>query len=330
MIEDWERILQNEPSFRRKQVKEAVFQRLVSDWEEATNLPKQLKEKLKREAPLEIKGEVQESQESNTAKAVIFLSDEQSIETVLMQHGNRNTVCVSTQIGCNLGCDFCLTGGMGLVRNLQAEEIVDQVLFFARELKKKEQNITNIVFMGMGEAFLNYDEVMRAVRILNQDMNIGARKISISTVGIVSGIEKLASEPEQVNLAVSLHAPNNKLRDRLMPVNKQYPLEKLLPAIENYIQKTRRKVMIEYLMLSGINDSEEQARELAQLLQNNLSDTLVVNLISYNPTDKYRSSSSGQINRFKQILEDSGIPAVQRYKFGRDIKGACGQLSNEK
>lgn len=303
---------------------------MVSDWDEATNLPQKLIERLKREAPLEIKGEVQESRNSDTAKAVIFLSDKNKVETVLMRHGGRNTVCVSTQVGCGLGCDFCLTGQMGFVRNLEAEEIAAQVLFFARRLKPDGDRITNVVFMGMGEAFLNYDEVMKAIRILNRDMGMGARKISVSTVGIVEGIKSLAGEPEQVNLAVSLHAPNNELRNRLMPVNKKYPLEVLLPALSQYLEKTRRKVMIEYLMLKDVNDSPEQARELGELLRENLPPLFMVNLISYNPTEKYGSSSSKAIGEFKRVLEEEySVETVQRYKFGRDIKGACGQLDGK-
>ncbi|HMB66121.1 MAG TPA: 23S rRNA (adenine(2503)-C(2))-methyltransferase RlmN [Patescibacteria group bacterium] len=329
MIYDWGDTLKDEPRFRHKQVREAVFGKMVSDWDEVSNLPRELKEKLKQKAPLEIQGEVQESESSNTAKAVIFLADQERVETVLMKHKDRNTVCVSTQIGCSLGCDFCLTGRSGLVRNLRAEEIVSQVLFFARRLKEAGEQVTNVVFMGMGEAFLNYAEVMKAVRILNQDMGLGARKISISTVGIVEGIKKLAGEPEQVNLAVSLHAPDNELRNKLMPVNKKYPLEKLLPAIRGYIEKTNRKVMIEYLMLQGVNDSPNQAREFAELLQKNLPSLFMVNLISYNPTERYGSSSASAIGKFKEILQQEyKIDTVQRYKFGRDIKGACGQLAS--
>src|SRR6056297_1252913 len=329
MIYDWGDTLKDEPRLRHKQGKDADFGKMGSEWDEVSNLPRELKEKLKQKAPLEIQGEVQESERSNTAKAVIFLADQERVETVLMKHKDRNTVCVSTQIGCSLGCDFCLTGRSGLVRNLRAEEIVSQVLFFARRLKEAGEQVTNVVFMGMGEAFLNYAEVMKAVRILNQDMGLGARKISISTVGIVEGIKKLAGEPEQVNLAVSLHAPDNELRNKLMPVNKKYPLEKLLPAIRGYIEKTNRKVMIEYLMLQGVNDSPNQAREFAELLQKNLPSLFMVNLISYNPTERYGSSSASAIGKFKEILQQEyKIDTVQRYKFGRDIKGACGQLAS--
>lgn len=323
------KILQEEPSFRHKQVREAVFKKLVHDWKEATNLPDELKEKLARVLPLEIKGEVLESEKTGTVKAVVSLGDGNKVETVLMRHGGRNTVCVSTQVGCSLGCDFCLTGQGGFIRNLEAEEMVSQVLFFARRLKPEGEQVTNVVFMGMGEAFLNYDELIKAVRTLNTDMGIGARRMSISTVGITEGIKKLAQEPEQVNLAVSLHAPNNELRNKLMPINKKCPLERLLPVIRGYIEKTNRKVMIEYLMLKEVNDSPAQARQLAELLKKELPSLFMVNLISYNPTDKYGSTSSAGIKKFKDILENEyGIETVQRYKFGRDIKGACGQLSS--
>lgn len=322
-------VLQNEPSFRYKQAREAIWVKLVSSWEEATNLPQDLRDKLKQELPLDIKALELDSKKGGVLKAGVSFSDGLAAEAVLMKHGNRNTVCVSSQIGCSLGCGFCLTGEMGFQRNLEADEILEQAVFFARRLKKENKRLNNAVFMGMGEPFLNYDEVMKAVRTLNQEMGIGARRISISTVGIVPGIRKLGGEPEQLNLAVSLHAPNNELRSSLMPVNRQYPIEKLLPAIREYIDKTHRKVMIEYLMLKNVNDSPAHAQELAALLQKNLPKTIVVNLISYNQTDRYQSSLLPDIKKFRNILERQGIAVVQRYKFGRDIKAACGQLAGK-
>jgi 23S rRNA (adenine2503-C2)-methyltransferase len=246
-----EKKLEAQPKYRIKQVHQLIFQDLIKDWDQATVLPLALREELKKECSLEIKHQMFD--EGNTLKALIELEDGLKIESVLMKHNdNRSTVCVSSQVGCPLACSFCATGTMGLKRNLTVEEIVIQVLLFMRITK-----VTNIVFMGMGEPFLNYDNVMAAIRILNsaEYFNIGSRKISVSTSGIVEGIERFALEDLQVNLSISLHAPNNVLRSKLMPVNNKYPLEKVLAAVDKYILKTNRKVMFEYLMIKGENDS---------------------------------------------------------------------------
>jgi len=201
-----------------------------------------------------------------------------------------------------------------------------------RLLKNEKEKITNVVFMGMGEPFLNYDEVIKAIKIINDKdrFNIGARHISISTVGIIEGIKRLADENLQVNLAISIHAPNNRLRHQLMPINQQYPLTKLLKTVADYLKKTKRQVMIEYLMFKDINDSPKQAEELARLLKKNLPGLFFVNLISYNQTEKFKPTSPEKIKKFKDILLKEGIKAVQRYHFGADIKAACGQLANQR
>ena len=330
-IKKIQEILKTEPKFRIKQVYEAVFRKFPENWDEVTVLPTALREKLQAEAPLEIRGEILESADKQTVKAA-FNFDGGRVETVLMRHGEgRNTVCVSSQIGCLLGCEFCLTGARGFERNLKFYEIVEQVLFFACYLKKYNERVSNIVFMGMGEPFLNYDEVLKAIRFFNdkETFNIGARKISVSTVGIIDGIKKFANEPLQINLALSLHAPDDQLRNELMPVSKNNPLKSLLKAVKNYINKTNRKVMIEYLMLDKINDSSAQAQKLADLLKASLGKLFVVNLISYNETQKYRSSPLAVINNFKKILEREGVETTQRFKFGRDVQGACGQLAGK-
>ncbi len=317
--------LKNEPKYRLKQVRELVFHDLIEDWDKATTLSLEFREKLKKKCPLTIKHKMFKSSDGNTVKALIELSDGLKIETVLMKHtDSRSTVCVSSQVGCPLGCCFCATGNMGLKRNLTSSEILEQVLLFSRYLKEKR--ITNVVFMGMGEPFLNYDNVIEAVRILNsQDcFNIGARKISISTSGIIEGIEKLEKENLQINLSISLHAPNDKLRTELMPINKKYPLKKVLESVDRYIKKTGRKVMFEYLMIKGVNDSMENAKELADLMKKSLH---MVNLIVYNPTGKFKASDSKTIKKFKEYLEKQGIYTTQRYEFGRGIKAACGQLA---
>jgi len=368
-----EKILEKEPSFRLKQVKKAIFFDLIKNWDEATTLPQNLRQQLSESCPLqELKAEkILTSKDSQTIKALFKLKGGFKIESVLMRHkDDRRTVCVSSQVGCSVGCKFCATGQQGFKRNLSTGEIIDQVLFFARLLKKEgarvgdevsplrglpsssrfaaarvgdevsplwglpsssrfaAARVTNVVFMGMGEPFLNYDNVLEAIRILNDKdgFNLGARHISISTVGITEGIEKLAKEKLQINLAISLHAPNNKLRSRLMPINKVYPIEKILAAVDGYIKKTKRRVMFEYLMIDGVNDSEREAEELAKILKKSL---YFVNLISFNPIghSKFKPSLGWKIKKFKEIFKKAGIPVTQRHRFGREIKAACGQLA---
>jgi 23S rRNA (adenine2503-C2)-methyltransferase len=323
-------ILKEYPSFRSRQANRAIFRELAGSWEEVTNLPKDLRAVLERESPLAIESEIVTADDGKTAKAVINLDHGVTIETVLMRHrGGRNTVCVSSQAGCPLGCDFCLTGQRGFTRNLTAGEIVAQILLFARYLKLKDERIKNVVFMGMGEPFLNYDAVMESIRLMNdpEGLKIGARRISISTIGIVKGIKKLAREPLQINLAVSLHIPDDRLRSRLIPVNKEHPIGDVLEAVAGYIEKTRRKVMIEYLLLDGINDSPDDAAKLVVLLKRSLRHLYYVNLITYNPTGKYRSPPRNRIEKFQKTVEDAGITVTLRHRFGREIKAACGQLA---
>ncbi|PJC02086.1 MAG: 23S rRNA (adenine(2503)-C(2))-methyltransferase RlmN, partial [Candidatus Komeilibacteria bacterium CG_4_9_14_0_8_um_filter_36_9] len=294
-ISSLEKILSTEPKFRLKQARQAIYVDFVSNWDETTTLSKELRSKLNKEAPLEINSGLSESQDKNTKKVLITLEDGLQIETVLMKHGDgRRTVCVSSQVGCPLGCTFCATGQMGFKRNLTSYEIIEQVIYWGRVLKKKNDRISNIVFMGMGEPFLNYDNVMKAIRVLNdQDgFDIGARKISISTAGLIVEIRKLAKEDLQVNLAISLHAPTDVLRSELMPVNKRVSLKRLFAAIDYYIDLTNRKVMFEYLMIDKINDRQIDAERLAELMNRPLC---MVNLIPYNPTNKYQPSSQKAI-----------------------------------
>jgi len=320
-------ILSGEPKYRLTQVNQAIFSDLAEKWGEVSVLPKTLRETLEKECPLEIPAEVSVSSDKDTVKALIRLEDGKFIETVLMRHEDgRNTVCVSSMVGCPMNCAFCATGEMGLMRKLTADEIVTQVLFFARYLKKEGERVGSVVFMGMGEPFLNYDNVMNAVRIMNnkEGFGIGARHISISTCGIFDGIQKLSEEELPLNLAISLHASNDEVRRKLMPVAHGYAIKELMAVIDEYIKKTNRKVMFEYLMINGANDTDEIALELAKLLKNKLC---VVNLIQYNDTGAFVASSHNRMNRFKEILEKNGVQATMRYRFGRDIKGACGQLA---
>lgn len=332
-FENLEKIFSNKPAFQLRQAKEAVFKNLVGDWQEATNLPKDLRETLNKECPLDIKKELFFSDDKNTVKALITLKDGLKIETVLMRYKDkRNTVCVSSQIGCPLGCLFCATGQAGFKRNLTTEEIVEQVLLFGRMLKNENQRVDNIVFMGMGEPFLNYENVMAAIKILNdqkEGLGIGSRHISISTVGIIEGINKFSNEPLQVNLAISLHAPNNQLRAKIVPQNKKYPIEKIMANSKTYLAKTGRKLMFEYIMIKGLNDSPTQAKELAGLLNKLGRRLIMVNLILYNKTGIFDPSPQEAIKKFKDVLQKAGIETTQRYKFGSDIKAACGQLAGK-
>ncbi|MGI6340873.1 MAG: 23S rRNA (adenine(2503)-C(2))-methyltransferase RlmN [Minisyncoccales bacterium] len=321
-LKNLNKIIEKEPAFRKKQIEKLIYQDAINDWDNATVLPLKLREELKKGTSLKIKAEIFKSK--NVEKALITLEDNSQIETVLMKHDDRTTVCVSSQVGCALGCKFCATGKLGFKRNLETEEILEQVLVF-----KRKERIRNIVFMGMGEPFLNYDNVLNAVKILNNEntFNIGARHISISTVGITEGIEKLSNEKLQINLAISLHAPNNNLRLKLMPISKKYSLENILKTVNEYIKKTNRKVMFEYTLIDNVNDSIENAKELSKIMKHPL---YMVNLIKYNDTEEFKAPSNEKIKRFKNYLEKGGINVTERYRFGGDIHAACGQLCLKK
>lgn len=328
-IKNLEKILEKEPAYRIKQAKEAVFKNFISNWNEATFLPKDLRESLNKECPLEIKADVLISKKEDSIKARIILEDGLMVESVLMGHKDgRNTVCVSSQVGCPLGCLFCATGKMGLKRNLTSDEILEQVIFFERYLKNKKQRVSNVTFMGMGEPFLNYENVFSAIRALNDKnyFNIGARSISVSTAGIVEGIKKMEQEGLALNLAISLHAPNNELRKTLMPISKKYSISDILSAVDEFIKITKRKVMFEYVLIDGVNDSEELALQLAKLMSKKL---YFVNLILYNATGPFKPSSTKRVEDFKKVLKKEKINFVQRYRFGDDIKAACGQFAGQ-
>ena len=327
-------ILKNEKPYRLRQAEKAVYRDHVGDWSAVSSLPALLRDKLTQSCPISIDYKSIVSQAKDTLKALIKFNDGLAVETVLLQHAQgRNTVCVSSQVGCPLNCLFCKTGKLRYKRNLTAYEIAEQVLFFSYYLKKKSvhenarksSHVTNVVFMGMGEPFLNYGNVMDATRILNDKdkFNIGARKISISTCGIPQNIEKLSKENLQVNLAISLSAPNNELRSKLMPINEKYPVETVIDAAKKYIARTNRRVMFEYVLIDKFNESGETAGELAVILKGLLC---FVNLIPFNGEGALKAPSKEKIGLFKSILKKSGISVTERYKFGQDINAACGQL----
>ncbi len=321
------------PKFRALQILQAIAKEGVTSYDDITTLPKALRTTLKTRFPIYSFHPIQTaiSKDGCTEKVLFELSDNLKIEAVLMRfQDGRRSVCISSQAGCQLGCKFCATGTMKFGRNLTSEEIADQVLYFAQKLSREKSHISNIVFMGMGEPFMNYENVIQAMKMMNDPlgMNIGARNLTVSTSGIIEGIEKLADEDLQVNLAISLHAPNQEIRKKIMPIAHKYSLEKLMDATKNYILKTHRRISYEYVMLKGINDGTGEARELAELLKGQLCH---VNLIPYNATDiqNIEGSEKSSIRSFRDILKEAGIPVTIRVTIGQDIAAACGQLANK-
>ena len=321
------------PQYRAAQVMQAIYKQGKTSYESITTLPVQLQEKFKKEIPILSINPITQSnsKDGSTTKTLFELHDGLKIEAVLMNFKDgRHTVCISSQAGCQLGCKFCATGTMRFGRSLTYEEIADQVLFYAQQIHKLKQKISNIVYMGMGEPFMNYDNVIKSLRVINdpQGLNIGARNITVSTSGICEGIEKLEHENLQVNLAVSLHAPNQDLRRKIMPIANKYSLDQLMVAIKHYLQITRRRVSYEYVMLKGINDGEKEANELGTLIKGQLCH---VNLIPYNATgiQGIEGSIPSQIKKFRDIVKGYGIAVTIRVTLGQDIEAACGQLANK-
>ncbi|MDH4136670.1 MAG: 23S rRNA (adenine(2503)-C(2))-methyltransferase RlmN [Anaerolineae bacterium] len=326
-----------EPSFRADQVWGWLYRSLVSDFNQMRNLPKELRARLRQVAHLQTLTPLAESVSADelTCKVLFALRDGETIESVFMRYERRHTVCVSIQVGCPIGCPFCATGQSGFTRDLTAGEIVEQVLYFARHLtgeqgrrtKDEGQGISNVVLMGMGEPLLNYETTWQAIETLNdaQGFGLGARRITLSTAGVVPGIQRLSREKLQVGLAVSLHAPSDRLRDRLVPLNRRYPLHQLMAACRDYEQHTGRRVTFEYALMEGINDSLEQAQRLGRLLQGL---TCHVNLIPLNPTvgSPYQPSSRKMALAFQRELERQKIPTTMRVGRGIDIQAGCGQL----
>jgi 23S rRNA (adenine2503-C2)-methyltransferase len=319
-----------QPAYRTRQIYEALTRGLVTDFAAVTTLPLQLREQLsERLSPLSLTEVETRAAARGTARKTLFqTADGHPVEAVLMLMAGRATVCVSTQVGCAVGCAFCASGRLGLRRDLTAEEIVDQVFHFARELRDEgDRRVTNVVFMGMGEPFHNYDQTLRACRLLNDPKGfaLAARGISVSTVGVVPGVDRFAAEPLQFNLAVSLHAATNEVRDRLVPLNRQYPLDAVFAACERYVKATRRKLMFEDVVLRGVNDTPAQAAALAQRLRRPLYH---LNLIAYNDTGgEFSRPAPGEIEALRARIERSGVSVTVRNSPGGDIEAACGQLA---
>lgn len=322
LLQDW-----GEPAFRARQVWEWLYDKRVSDFDAMTNLPQSLRERLQAETTLgALSIATEQSSQDGTVKRLYRLHDGQFIEAVLMPYDDqRRTACISSQAGCAMGCVFCATGQMGFARHLSAAEIVEQALIYDRELRAQGQRLSNVVFMGMGEPFHNYDETLKAVRRLMHDLGIGARHITVSTVGLAPQIRRFADEGLQVTLAISLHAATDEERAALLPVNKRWPLAELMDACRYYIQQTGRRVTFEWAAIAGENDTPEEAHKLGQLLQGLKCH---VNIIPLNPTGGYagRPADEGAVKRFIAILNDYGVPGTVRVRRGIDIDAGCGQL----
>lgn len=322
-----------EPGYRSDQIWRGIYQGMKANPDDISNIPKSLRARLNDyfsfsnlypETSLT-------SDDGQTEKILFRLPDNEAIETVLMRYEKRRTLCISTQSGCALGCSFCATGQMGFQRNLTSGEIVEQVMFFSRHLKNSDEGLTNVVVMGMGEPFHNYSATLGAVDRLNHPlgMRIGARRFTISTVGLIPEILRFANQRRQINLAVSLHAAENELRNSILPINKKYPLDELIDACREYVNITHRRITFEWALIYGVNDTLEQAALLGELIQGLLCH---VNIIPLNPTDGYsgKATTMERAREFQAKLDHVGIPCTIRVRRGIDIQAGCGQLAAEK
>lgn len=332
-IKEW-----GEPAFRAGQIWQGLYKNLWENPDQFTNLPRVLRYRLDDSFNFHnLRPEtVIESNDGETRKALFQLTDALAIEAVLMRYNQRRTLCISSQAGCAMACVFCATGQMGFRRNLSSGEIVEQVLYFARQLSSQGEHVTNVVVMGMGEPFHNYEETMAAIDRLNdaQGYNLGARRFTISTVGLIPAIKRFTAERRQINLAISLHAADDELRSSLLPVNRKYPLEPLLAACGEYVEKTGRRITFEWALIRDVNDTPQQATKLAALLQKfrkGGSTSCHVNVIPLNPTYRYRGKATTRerAQAFQAILEKSGISCTIRTRRGIDIRAGCGQLAVE-
>ena len=320
-----------QPVYRARQLWHAVYVDLIKSFDEVTTFPKALRDRLSESLSFSHLHEIDQlaSTDGETVKTLFELPDSRMIEAVLMHYDVRDTLCISSQSGCAMNCAFCATGQMGFGRNLTSGEIVEQVIHFARLLKTMGKRVTNVVVMGMGEPFHNYDAVMSAIDRLNDagGMNLGARRFTISTVGLVPGIQRFAAENRQVNLAVSLHAANDALRSSMMPVDRKYPIHDLIEAVREYTELTGRRITFEWALIQGVNDREQDALELAELLKGMLCH---VNVIPLNPTRNFegKATTRERALAFKAVLESRGIPCTVRLRRGIDIQAGCGQLAS--
>ena len=323
-------VKEGEKPFRAKQIFQWIYGRKECDWEKMSDLGVTLRDKLKKLFTLSCLKEkrLQRSQDDQTIKYLWELQDGKLVESVLIMSMDRRTVCVSSQVGCPARCAFCASGKEGLIRNLTAEEIFEQVYAIDRALSMKGERVSHVVFMGMGEPFENYDNVLRAIRLLADPsrLNISQRRITVSTVGVVEGIKRFTDEDLQVNLVLSLHAPTQHIRKKIIPYARKYAIEDILEAMQTYALKSGRDITYEYTIIEGINDLPEHAHELARLLKGH---RCAVNLIPYNPVEglKLKRPEKDVIEEFRHILSGYDIVTTWRYTKGKDIAAACGQLA---
>jgi 23S rRNA (adenine2503-C2)-methyltransferase len=314
------------PGYRGKQLARGFYTRFARDFDAFSDLPKALREKLATETQLAPCSERSvQSAPDGTEKYLLNLTDSEVIEAVYLPYEDRTSVCVSSQVGCPMACSFCATGTEGLARNLTAGEIVDQLLFM--QAKHPEQRISHLVLMGMGEPLINLPNVLKALHLLHDEVGLSYRNMTVSTVGVVPGMEKLAAEDLPITLAVSLHAPNNALRSELVPLNEKYPIGRLMEACRHYTDTTRRRITFEYVLMAGINDTEKEAHELGELLRR--QPLCAVNTIPYNSTDveaRYQRPTPEAARLFREIVASYGVTITQRYEKGHRIAAACGQL----
>ena len=314
--------------FHAKQLFSWLYEKRIESYDEVTDIKKDVVEVIKNNYSIDRLKIVDIQKDVDVNKYLFELSDKEHIEAVLMRHDYGNSICVSSQVGCNMGCKFCESGRRKKVRNLETYEMVLQILMIEKELGER---ISHVVVMGIGEPFDNYDNLIKFFKIINdpKGLAIGARHITVSTCGGVPKILEFSELDLQINLAISLHAPNNELRNKIMPINKAYPLDVLIPALKTYLERTNRRVTFEYILLSGINDSEECALELAKLVR---GINCYINLIPYNETNNldFKRSSTIQIMKFYDILKKNNINVTIRREFGSKISAACGQLRSKK
>lgn len=321
-----------EPEYRASQIWQGLYVQLWDRPEQFSNIPQSLRNRLKESFNFtSLKpGTILKSSDGETMKTLLALDDGKSVEAVLMHYEQRHTLCISSQAGCAMGCVFCATGQMGFKRHLTSGEIVEQVLFYARKLKHEGQRVTNVVLMGMGEPFHNYDATIAAIDRLNhpQGFNLGERRFTISTVGLLPQIQRFASEKRQINLAISLHAASDEERSALLPINKRYPIADLIHTCRDYVELTGRRITFEWALINGVNDTPEVAHKLVALLKGLLCH---VNVIPLNPTRKFtgQATTRQRAQAFKTILENAGIPCTIRIRRGIDIQAGCGQLATE-
>ncbi len=314
--------------FRARQIHNWIYLKSVKEIDEMTDLSVKFREELKQIVRVtDVKIKVKQVSSDGTIKYLLEYSDGECVETVLMRFDNRAnlTACVSSQVGCAVNCSFCATGKRGFIRNLSYKEIIEQVLTIQRDTGLK---VTNVVFMGQGEPLLNLDNVLKAMEIFNENFQIGARRLTVSTSGIIPQMNKLAELDMQSTLAVSLHAPNHEIRKKLMQIENKYDMKSLHTAMKNYVEKTGRRITIEYLLIKDLNDTIQSAKELAEYLHDIKCN---INLIPYNPTadNDYQRPSNNSIMKFKYLLEHSGKKVTVRLERGADIDAACGQLKGK-